>query len=127
MASWCRSTLRMKDMEALIAADHFPPLTSAGEWILPQNEDRPAPPPGYVVSFAHFHERGLRMPAHDFFRALLFSYDLELQHLNPNGVQMIATFVALCEGYLGVAPCLEVFRYFFSASLQRRAFIILLE
>jgi len=44
------------------------------------------PPDGYVVSFAHFHERGLTTPAHKFLWGLLHFYKIELRHLNPNGI-----------------------------------------
>ena len=49
-------------------------------------DDVPAPPDGYVVSFALFHERGLMVPHHPFFLGLLHHYQIELQHLNPNGI-----------------------------------------
>ena len=42
---------------------------------------------------------------------------MELQHLNPNGVQHVSAFIALCEGYLGVPPVFELWRYFLAASL----------
>ena len=35
-------------------------------------------PEGYVVSFAHFHERGFAIPAHKFLRGLLDYYQVEL-------------------------------------------------
>jgi hypothetical protein len=54
---------------------------------------------------------------HQFFWELLHYYDIKLQHLNPNGLQHIATFVALCEGFLGVEPHFELWKYFFSISL----------
>lgn len=110
----------MRELEALVEAGLLRPQGVLREWMLPMGESKPAPPPGYVVSFLPFHERGVGTPAHDFFRALLHFYEAELHHLNPNGVQQIATFVALCEGFLGVGPCLDLFRYFFSASLYRR-------
>jgi polyhydroxyalkanoate synthesis regulator protein len=46
---------------------------------------------------------GWRLP-HKFLRRLLHYYGVELQHLNPNGVQHISTFIVLCEGYLGIEP-----------------------
>ena len=52
------------------------------------------------------------MPAHNFFRGLLYHYKIELQHLNSNGIQHISTFVALCEGFLGVPPIFDLWRYF---------------
>ena len=78
--------------------------TSVEEWLLPGDEDSLSPPDGYVVSFAHFHERGLMTPAHKFVRGLLHFYKIELQHLNPNGVQHMGAFVMLCEGFLGISP-----------------------
>jgi hypothetical protein len=64
-----------------------------------------------------FHERGLATPANCFFRGLLHYYGAELQHLNPNGVQHIACFIALCEGYLGIRLCFELWKYFFHTTL----------
>jgi hypothetical protein len=46
----------------------------------------PGPPDGYVISFVHFHERGLATPAHLFLRGLLHYYKIELQYLNPNEI-----------------------------------------
>jgi hypothetical protein len=43
-----------------------------------------------------------------------------LQHLNPNGIQHIAAFIALCEGYLGIEPHFKLWRYFFSVSLHKK-------
>ena len=52
--------------------------TSAEEWLLLDDEDLPSSPKGYVVSFAHFHERGLATPAHRFLRGLLHFNKIEL-------------------------------------------------
>ena len=70
-----------------------------------------------MVSFAHFYERGLATPAHKFLRGLLHFYKIELQHLNPNGIQHMAAFVALCKGFLGINPHFDLWRYFFAVSL----------
>jgi hypothetical protein len=48
------------------------------EWILFSDKRSPVPPDGYVVSFAHFHERGLAAPAHRFLLGLLYQYRIEL-------------------------------------------------
>jgi hypothetical protein len=40
--------------------------------------------------------------------------------LNPNGIQHITAFVTLCEGYLGIEPHFELWKYFFVVSLQRK-------
>ena len=73
-------------MEGLVHRGLLRAWTSAEEWLLPDEEDLPSPPDDYVVSFAHFHERGLTTPAHKFLRGLLHCYKIELQHLNPNGI-----------------------------------------
>jgi hypothetical protein len=42
-------------------------------------EEVTTPRDGYVVSFAHFHEHGLRVPPHPFFWGLLHHYQIEPQ------------------------------------------------
>jgi hypothetical protein len=74
------------------------------EWIVLNNEDKLNPPAGYVIRYAHFHERGFGTPASNFFRSLLHHYEIKMQNLNPKSVLQIMVFVALCEGYLGIRP-----------------------
>ena len=66
-----------------------------------------------MVYFVAFHERGLSVPAGRFIRVVLHEYGLQLQHLNPNVIQQMASFEALCEGYLGVEAQWNLFWYFF--------------
>lgn len=54
---------------------------------------------GFVVSFIHFHERGFAMLLHPFLVRLLQYDKIQLNYLNPNGIQHTTAFVALCEGY----------------------------
>ena len=65
-------------MEGLVHHGLLRARTSAEEWLLPSDEDLPSSPDGYVVSFAHFHERGLATPTHKFLRGLLYFYKIEL-------------------------------------------------
>jgi hypothetical protein len=89
-------------------------------WLVPSNEDRLVVPDGYVILFMHFHEHGLASSPHKFLRGLLHHYGIELQHLNLNGVQHISAFIALYEGYLGIEPHFELWKYFFAVELQRK-------
>jgi hypothetical protein len=73
-------------MEGLIRHGLLYARTIAMEWILPGDEETLSPPDGYVISFMHFHERGLTILAHRFLRGLLHYYKIELQHLNPNRI-----------------------------------------
>jgi len=53
-------------MEGLVRRGLLRARTSAEEWLLPGEEDLSSPPDGYVMSFAHFHERGFATLAHRF-------------------------------------------------------------
>ena len=120
MESWYRSDITHARVEGLVKHDLLRWRTEAIEWLVPDREGAPAPPDGFVVSFAPFHERGLAIPPYPFVRGLLHHYQIELQRLNPNGIQHIAAFIALCEGYLGIEPHFELWRYFFSVSLHKK-------
>ena len=72
------------------------------------------------MSFALFHEWGFAVPTHKFLQGLLDYYQVELQHLNPNGVQHIAAFVAQCEGLRGISPHFDLWRYFFAVNLSKK-------
>ena len=85
--------------------------------MLPDDEDLSSSPDGYVVSFAHFHECGLATPTHKFLRGLLHYYKIELQHLNPNGIQHMAAFVVRCKGFLGINPHFDLWGYFLAVNL----------
>jgi hypothetical protein len=72
-----------------------------------------------VVSFVAFHECGFSVPADRFIREVLFAYGLQLQHLNPNNIQQMAAFEAMCEGYLGIGAHWPLLQYFFRFTCSR--------
>ena len=78
MEQWCRSDVTLQHLEGLVRRGLLCAQTAAEEWWLPGNEDTPSLPEGYVVSFAHFHERGFTTPAHKFLWGLLNYYKVEL-------------------------------------------------
>ena len=120
MADWSRSNSTKGNLDALVARGLLMPLTAEHEWLVPGEERIPSPPDGYIVSFRSFHERGFGMPPLPFLRGLLHHYKLELQHLNPNSIQHISAFVALCEGFLKIRPHFHLFKYFFTLALQTK-------
>jgi hypothetical protein len=83
----------------------------------PPNRATPSPPPGYVVSFVSFHERGFGVPASRFMWAILHNYGVELHNFSPNSISQAAIFVAVCEGYLGIDHHWDLWTHFFSAEL----------
>jgi hypothetical protein len=66
-----------------------------------------------VVSFVALHKHGFSFPVGRFIRGVLFEYGLQLQHLNPNSIQQMAMFEAMCERYLGISAHWHLFQYFF--------------
>ena len=83
MEPWCRSDVTLQRLEGLVRCGPLCMRTNAEEWRLPGNEDVPSLPEGYIVSFAHFHERGFATPAHKFLRGLLHYYKVECNTLIP--------------------------------------------
>jgi hypothetical protein len=114
---WPFSMVTASDLEELVGEGLLRPHTDKQrpEWIPPVGGAAPSPPPGYVMSFVSFHERGFGVPTGRFMRAILFHYGVELHNLTPNSISQAAIFVAVCEGYLGIAPHWDLWTHLFLA------------
>jgi hypothetical protein len=103
--AWERSTVTRLTLNELVSTGQLA-VNEEGwpaEWIVPPAGDHaPNPPSGYVVSFTRFHKRGFAAPASHFMRALCHHYGVELHNFAPNAISQAATFVGVCEGYLGI-------------------------
>jgi hypothetical protein len=66
-----------------------------------------------IPMFTRFVERGLALPASNFFKGLLEYYGIEYLNLNPNGIFHTSVFVHFCEAFLGIKPHWVLFRKFF--------------
>jgi hypothetical protein len=77
--------------------------------------------PDEIPMFTQFAERGLSLPASDFFKGLLGYYDIEYLNLNPNGIFHASVFVHFCEAFLGIKPHWILFRKFFRVKPQPSA------
>jgi hypothetical protein len=103
--AWERSTATTLSLGLLVAGGQLAANVEGQpvDWIVPSERDRvPNPPFGYVVSFARFHERGFAAPASRFMRCLCYHYGVELHNFTPNAILQAATFVGVCEGFLGI-------------------------
>jgi hypothetical protein len=88
-------------------------------WIVPPVADRePNPSFGYVVSFIHHPERGFATPASRFMRGLCHHYGVELHNISPNAISQAATFVGVCEGFLGIPANWDLWVHLFCAELH---------
>jgi hypothetical protein len=69
--------------------------------------------PDEIPMFTRCVERGLALPASNFFKGLLEYYGIEYLNLNPNGIFHTSVFVHFCEAFLGIKPHWVLFRKFF--------------
>jgi hypothetical protein len=118
--AWERSTVTRLALNQLVTAGQLAANEDArpAEWIVPPGRDHaPNPPSGYVVSFVRFHERGFMAPASRFMRALCHHYSVELHNFAPNAISQEATFVGVCEGFLGIPVNWDLWIHLFRAEL----------
>jgi hypothetical protein len=103
--SWHRSTVTDFTLNELVNGGQLAPNVDGqpAAWTVPPAADRePNPPFGYVVSFIRHHERGFTTLASRFMRGLCHHYGVELHNFVPNEISQAATFVGVCEGFLGI-------------------------
>lgn len=79
----------------------------------------PVPAASEVVSFTDFHECGFTIPTSDFFHGFLYEYGVQLQHLPPNAVLQLASFVVVYEAFLGIEPNKDLFRRVFEVKTHK--------
>jgi hypothetical protein len=77
--------------------------------------------PDEIPMFTRFVERGLALPASNFFKGLLEYYGIEYLNLNSNGIFHTSVFVHFCEAFLGIKPHWVLFRKFFRVKPQPSA------
>jgi hypothetical protein len=88
-------------------------------WIVPPATDRePNPSYDYVVSFIRHHERGFPAPVSRFMRGLCYHYGVELHNFAPNVISQAATFVGICEGFMGIPVNWDLWIHLFRAELH---------
>ncbi|KAI4972664.1 hypothetical protein ZWY2020_003589 [Hordeum vulgare] len=73
----------------------------------------PAPAAGEVVVFVEHFYRGFGLSASSFFAEWLQFFGLQPHHLAPNAILQLATFVVLCEGFVGIEPRVDIWRILF--------------
>jgi hypothetical protein len=118
---WKKSKAKTEDLLALLNSGYIREKevdmwrVAAGDpYPMEKNEDE-------IPMFARFVERGLSLPASNFFKGLMGYYGIEYLNLNPNGIFHTAVFVHLCEAFLGIKPHWILFRKFFRVKPQPNA------
>jgi hypothetical protein len=60
--------------------------------------------PDDIPMFTRFVERGLALPASNFFKGLLEYYGIEYLNIKHNGIFHTSVFIHFCEAFLGIKP-----------------------
>ncbi|KAJ1258614.1 hypothetical protein BS78_10G089600 [Paspalum vaginatum] len=76
---------------------------------------------GEFVLFVPYLYCGLGVPISSFFMLLLEAFGLQLQYLTPHSILHAAIFAHFCEMFVGVPPCVTLFRHFFSVRCSGRS------
>jgi hypothetical protein len=118
---WKKSKAKTKDLFALLNRG-FPREKEVDMWRAAVGDPYPMEKnPDEIPMFTRFAERGLSLPASDFFKGLLGYYGIEYLNLNPNGIFHTTVFVHFCEAFLGIKPHWILFRKFFRVKPQPSA------
>ncbi|KAE8783369.1 hypothetical protein D1007_43136 [Hordeum vulgare] len=110
--AWLGSDVGEGHIEALRHHRLLPPASQALVR-LPGAETAPTPAVGEVVVFVEHLYRGFGLPASSSFAEWLQFFGLKPHHLAPNAILQLAAFVVLCEGFVGIEPCVDLWRNLF--------------
>jgi hypothetical protein len=118
---WKNSKAKSEDLLALLNSGFIRQkevdmgrATTGDPYPMEKNEDE-------IPMFTRFAERGLSLPASNFFKGLMGYYGVEYLNLNPNGISHTAVFVHFYEAFLGIKPHWILFRKFFRVKPQPSA------
>ena len=107
--AWMGSDVESSDIRKL-RRGRFLGLTEEVRARAPSSDEiSPNPEEGEFVVFSTHLERGLGLPASPFLQEFLRLYGLQPHHLGANSLTQLSCFVTLCEAYLGIWPCIEIF------------------
>jgi hypothetical protein len=117
---WYRCNVITHTLQGLVDGGQLTPNTDSSRpaWIVsPAHHQESQPPEGYVVSFIHLHEGGFNAPGSKFMRGLCYHYGVELHNFALNSISQAATFVGICEGFLGVPVSWDMWLHLFQGEL----------
>ncbi|KAE8789841.1 hypothetical protein D1007_35952 [Hordeum vulgare] len=110
--AWLGSDICDGHIEALLHR-RLPPLASLVAVQVPGAENASTSREGEVVVFEEHFYRGFGLPLSNFFANFLIFFGLQPHHLAPNAILQLASFVVLCEGFLGIETRLDLWQKLF--------------
>jgi hypothetical protein len=69
---------------------------------------------GEFILFNSYAMCGLVPPFSSFFLLLLEEFGLQLHHLTPHSILLVAVFTHFMEMFMGMHPCTTIFRHFYA-------------
>ena len=106
MADLPVSKVNIRDARSLVPSsgdhDHYLHMEPGGRH--PEDRD------DFCLTFLGFLKAGAIPPYSKFLISFLQYYGIRLAYLTQNSICHLSTFAYLCEQFLGVTPCLELFR-----------------
>ena len=99
--SWEGSDVTMEEIQWLQRCGRIPPGVQCR---LSIGEIEPRPKDDERVVFSAHFERGFGLPAIDFFKSFLHTFQLQPHHLPAKAITALSAYVTFCEAYLGIWP-----------------------
>src|SRR3954466_530297 len=115
---WRGSDITGRDIQEMVAEGYLPATEGLAWRAAPAGEVTPFPQVGEKVYLKAQLERGVSLPISYFFLSVLNHFKVQPHNLSPNSILMLSNFAALCEGYLGIRPRLDLFVYFFTVKRE---------
>jgi hypothetical protein len=120
---WETSTVTEEQIQSLVDRGLLRPKSQVGLRSA-AGEAFPTEGTGETVVFITHIERGFGVLAGDFLRGLLQFCRIELVHLAPNLITIIAAFIHLCGAFLGITPHFHLWRHFFDVKKTGKGVIV---
>jgi hypothetical protein len=99
---WKKAIMKTEDLLTLVNSGFLREkemdlwrTTTGDSYLMEKNLDE-------IPMFAQFVERGLALPASEFFKGMLRYYGIDYLNLNPNEIFHVSVFVHFCEAFVGI-------------------------
>jgi hypothetical protein len=118
--AWDRSTVTRLALNQLVSAGQLAANEDGrpDEWLMPPARDQaPNPPERLRGQLRPLPRAGLHGAGEPFYAGSLLPLLVELHNFAPNAISQAATFVGVCEGFLGIPVNWDLWIHLFSTEL----------
>src|SRR3954465_4136608 len=115
---WRGSDITHRDIQEMVAEGYLPATEGLTWRAALAGEVTPYPQAEEKLYLKAQLVRGVSLPISHFFLSVLNHYKVQPHNLSPNSILVLSNFAALCEGYLGIRPRLDLFVYFFTVKRE---------